>query len=214
VTGGARPVRRIVLQMMTTLDGRLDDPLAWVHDVADDQYRAIERFYATYDTVLVGRTTYEEMAAYWPGALDDEAGTETNRAMARRMRDCRKVVFSRSGDRPLTEWHNVEQLVVSGDDELARRLTALKAQPGADIHLSGGASFAQSVVALGLVDEFRFFVYPVASRGASWHSALPDGLGLRLLDATAFGNGVVGLRYAPREAESGARPAGFADLLT
>jgi dihydrofolate reductase len=84
-------VRKIVLQMMTTLNGRLDDPMAWVHRVSDDQYREIDRIYATFDTVLVGRTTYEEMAAYWPGALSDAAGTETNRAMARRMQAYRKL---------------------------------------------------------------------------------------------------------------------------
>ena len=71
-------MRKIVLQMMTTLNGRLDDPMAWLHGVRDDQYREIDRIYATYDTVLVGRTTYEEMAAYWPGALSERDGTETN----------------------------------------------------------------------------------------------------------------------------------------
>ncbi|WP_455854232.1 hypothetical protein [Ensifer canadensis] len=76
-------MRKIVLQMMTTLNGRLDDPLAWLSSVGDDQYRAIHRLYATYDTVLVGRVTYEEMASYWPGALSEDVGTETNRKMAR-----------------------------------------------------------------------------------------------------------------------------------
>ena len=52
-------MRKIVLQMMTTLNGRLDDPAAWVHDVVDDQYRAIDRIYSTYDTVLVGRSAPE-----------------------------------------------------------------------------------------------------------------------------------------------------------
>jgi hypothetical protein len=70
-------MRKIVLQMMTTLNGRLDDPMAWVHGVSDDQYREIDRIYASYDTVLVGRTTYEEMAAYWPGAFSTGEGTET-----------------------------------------------------------------------------------------------------------------------------------------
>jgi hypothetical protein len=32
--------------MMTTLNGRLDDPLAWVKSVGDDQYREIDRIYA------------------------------------------------------------------------------------------------------------------------------------------------------------------------
>lgn len=158
-------MRRIVLQMMTTLNGRLDDPIAWVHAVSDDQYRDIDRLYAGYDTVLVGRITYEEMAAYWPGALTDPEGTDANRSMARRMRDIQKCVFSRTGGRQLTQWENTEQVVADENAELVRRLHDLKAGPGGDIHLAGGASFAQTVLGLGLVDEYRFFLYPAVSPG-------------------------------------------------
>jgi dihydrofolate reductase len=207
-------VRKIVLQMMTTLNGRLDDPMAWVHGVSDDQYREIDRIYATFDTVLVGRTTYEEMAAYWPGALAEAAGTETNQAMARRMHRYRKLVFSRSGRQKPTEWNNTELVVVGSNDELAAYLANLKAQPGGDIHLSGGASFAQSVIGLDLVDEFHFFVYPIVSPGASWFSQLPAKRELKLLNASTYKNGVVRLHYVPRMLESKARPASFSDMLT
>ncbi len=207
-------MRKIVLQMMTTLDGRLDDPAAWVHGVSDDQYRAIGRIHAAFDTVLVGRTTYEEMAAYWPGALAEAAGTETNQGMARRMHGYRKLVFSRSGRQTLTEWNNTELVVIGSDDELASYLAELKTRPGGDIHLSGGASFARSVIGLDLVDEFRFFVYPTVSPGASWFSQLPDKRELELLGATAYENGVVQLHYAPSTTESKARPASFTEMLT
>lgn len=205
-------MRKIVLQMMTTLDGRLDDPMAWVSGVSDEQYRGIERIHAAFDTVLVGRTTYEEMAAYWPGALSE--GTETNRAMARRMNDYRKLVFSRSGRDQPTVWNNTELAVAATDDELARSLADLKAQPGGDIHLSGGASFAQSVIRLGMVDEFHFFVYPAVSRGATWFSAIPDKLELELLDAATYGNGVVHLHYAPYAPVARPVPTTFTDMLT
>lgn len=207
-------MRKIVFQMMTTLDGRLDDPMAWVHGVSDDQYRDIDRIYAGYDTVLVGRTTYEEMAAYWPGALSESEGTETNRSMARRMNDYRKLVFSRSGAGPLTEWNNNELVVTRDDAELARYLAELKARPGGGIQLSGGASFAQSVIGLGLVDEFHFFVYPISSPGARWFASLPDARELALVSATPYENGVVHLHYLPRTAEPRAAPATFTDLLT
>jgi dihydrofolate reductase len=207
-------VRKIVLQMMTTLNGRLDDPMAWVHGVSDDQYREIDRIHGTFDTVLVGRTTYEEMAAYWPGALAEGAGTETNQAMARRMHAYKKLVFSRSGRRQPTQWNNTELVVAGSDNELAKYLASLKAQPGGDIHLSGGASFAQSVIGLELVDEFHFFVYPVVSPGGSWFSQLPDKRELKLLGANTYENGVVRLHYVPRTTESKAQPASFSDLLT
>jgi dihydrofolate reductase len=205
-------MRKIVLQMMTTLDGRLDDPLAWVTGVGDDQYKAMDRLYAAYDTVLVGRTTYEEMAAYWPGALSD-GSNEANRSMARRMHDYRKLVFTRSGSHALTEWNNVEQVVARSDDELATYLVSLKKLPGRDIHLSGGASFATSVIGLGLVDELHLLVYPVVSRGTSWFSTLADRHDFKLLATSTFDNGVVRLHYAPL-ASAGARQAAFSDLIT
>ncbi|AHK30752.1 riboflavin biosynthesis protein RibD [Rhodococcus opacus PD630] len=206
-------MRKIVLQMMTTLNGRLDDPAAWVHDVVDDQYREIDRIYSSYDTVLVGRTTYEEMAAYWPRALAEHAGTETNQVMAERMSTYRKLVFSRSGDDPVTEWTNTDQVVVATDDELAAYLEDLKSRPGRDIHLSGGSSFARSVLALGLVDEFYFFVYPVVSPGVPWFSEISDQRDLRLVSTESYGNGVVEVHYVPRERADAPWPDSFTDML-
>lgn len=205
-------MRKLVFQMMTTLNGRLDDPIAWLHGVDDDQYQAIDRLYATYDTVLVGRTTFEEMAAYWPGALSE--GTETNRTMARRMNDYRKLVFSRSGRHAISRWNNAEQRVAATDRDLAGMIVGLKAEPGGDIHLSGGASFAQAVIALGLVDEFHFFVYPAVSAGAPWFAPLTEKRDFQLLGVKTFKNGVVGLSYAPLMRVEKQRPESFTELLT
>lgn len=207
-------MRKIVLQMMTTLNGRLDDPMAWVHGVSDDQYRDIDHLYAGYDTVLVGRTTYEEMAGYWPGALSETVGTETNRSMARRMHAYRKIVFTRSGGHKLSDWNNTEQVVVESDAALAKYLTELKAQPGADVHVSGGATLAQAVIALDLVDEFHFFVYPIVSPGVPWFAKLRDKRELKLLTSSSYESGVVRLSYAPRDPQNSRHRTSFSDLLT
>ena len=67
-------MRKVVFAMMTTLNGRLDDQLVWVDIIGDDLYTEIDRAYDSFDTVLVGRVTYEEMFAYWPGAETEEGG--------------------------------------------------------------------------------------------------------------------------------------------
>lgn len=206
-------MRNIVLQMMTTLDGRLDDPLAWMGTVGEDQYRAIDRLYAAYDTVLVGRNTYEEMVGYWPGALDDDENGETNRVMARRMHAYRKVVFSRSDRQAISPWHNVERAIVPDDAALLRYLTELKEQPGGDIHLSGGASLAQTVIGLGLVDHYHFFVYPVVSPGDAWFARLREKNELRLTGSERYDNGVVGLHYETIRGTKSVRPKTFSDLI-
>ena len=126
----------------------------------------------------------------------------------------RKLVFSRSGRHRLSGWNNVEPVVAATDDALAAFLAGLKSEPGGDIHLSGGASFAQTVIGLDLVDEFHFFVYPVVSPGASWFARLPDKRDLQLLGVKTYQSGVVGLHYLPRKLADKEKPASFSGLLT
>lgn len=189
-------MRKVVLAMMTTLNGRLDDPDAWVTGVSDDHYQEIDRGYAAFDTILVGRVTAEEMFEYWPGARNEEGAGEAQLAMAEKMHAYRKYVFTTDADLKL-EWHNAEPVVVSNDDAIRSFVEDLKAQPGGDIHLSGGATLAQTVVRLGLVDEFRFFVFPVYSPGATWYGRLEHQQNLELLSSTAFESGAVAMHCRP-----------------
>jgi dihydrofolate reductase len=189
-------LRKVVLAMMTTLNGRLDRPDAWVTGVSEDHYQEINRAYATFDTILVGRVTAEEMFEYWPGARGEEGASESHRGMAEKMHSYKKYVFTTDPDLRL-EWHNAEPVVVSSDDAIRLFVEDLKAQPGGDIHLSGGASLAQTLVRLGLVEEFRFFVFPVYSPGASWFGQLESQVTLELISSTAFESGAVAMYCKP-----------------
>jgi len=189
-------LRRVVMAMMTTLNGRLDDPGAWLTRVSEDHYREINRGYATFDTILVGRVTAAEMVEYWPTAGDDEGASESQKAMAEKMHSYRKLVFTTDPQLAL-DWHNAEPVVVSADDEIRSFVEDLKAEPGGDIHLSGGARLAQTLVRLGLVDEYRFFVFPVYSPGASWFDGLETQETLKLNSSTAFENGAVAMYCEP-----------------
>ncbi|UYM04788.1 dihydrofolate reductase family protein [Solicola gregarius] len=180
--------------MMTTLNGRLDDPDAWVTGVSDDHYWAIDRGYSTFDTILVGRRTYEEMAAFWPGAGDEPGASAPQQSMARRMSAYQKYVFSSADSRDLG-WTNTEGVRVRNDDDIRAFATDLTAQPGGDIHLSGGATLAQTFVRLGLVDEYRFFVYPVVSKGMCWYDQVDGADGLELRSAATYDDGVAALTY-------------------
>jgi dihydrofolate reductase len=74
----------------------------------------------------------------------------------------------------------------------------LKARSGGDIHLSGGAGLAQTIVRLGLVDQYHFVMHPVVSAGSAWFDEIEDQRGMELMSATAYSNGVVGLYYEPK----------------
>lgn len=191
---------RLVYQTMTTLNGRVDDPDAWVHVIGDDLYTEIDRVYATFDTVLVGRTTYEEMFAYWPGAEAEGDGSDITRRMAHKMNSYRKLVFSRAEEAEPLEWHNAERVVARCDEDIVRFVKNLKSQPGGDIHLAGGAQLSQTVIRLGLVDEYHFYVHPAVSPGATWSEKIEDTHELELISVTAYAGGVVGLYYRPKHA--------------
>ncbi|MGB3338309.1 MAG: dihydrofolate reductase family protein [Devosia sp.] len=207
-------MRNVVLGMMTTLNGRLDQPFEWVDGVGDDLYRQINDNAKSSDTLLVGRITYDEMVAYWPGALASGEGTESNRAMARHMHDTEKLVISRSGARALQPWHNSRQIVADSDGALVQVITDLKAREGGDIHLSGGAGLAQSMVRLGLVDMFNLFVFPTVSPGMAWFGDVADKRDMDLIRVQAFESGVVGLSYRVRGLTDLGAPVRFTELLT
>ena len=84
------------------------------------------------------------------------------------------------------------------DDELAAFVNDLKAEDGADIHLSGGARLAQTMIRLGLVDEYRLWVHPVISPGSTWFDQIDERRGVKLLSATEYSGGLVGLQYGPQ----------------
>jgi dihydrofolate reductase len=74
----------------------------------------------------------------------------------------------------------------------------LKAQPGNFLLAHGGARFAQSLAASGLIDEYRLVIHPVIlGQGQPLFSALRSPVDLRLVSTKAFGSGIVANVYQP-----------------
>jgi dihydrofolate reductase len=193
-------MRTLVLSMMTTLNGRLDDPGAWVDGVSDDQYEEIDRRFEDFDAIIIGSNTYREMLDYWPGALTAEQGfadstAEINQRMARKMNDYKKYVVTRHEGEDKLEWNNAERAVATNDEELVAFVETLKAAEGGKIHLAGGATLAQEFVRLDLIDEYRFLVYPLTSPGAAWFDTPRAVAGLEPVETHTYSNGVVALHY-------------------
>jgi dihydrofolate reductase len=126
---------------------------------------------------LMGRATYQEMAAYWPTSTGPYAAP---------MNDIPKVVFSRT----LSQASWPATRIARGD--LATEIAALKQEPGPDVIAWGGASFAAALVAQGLIDEYCLAIQPVAiGRGQALFAELPAALRLELIEASSFECGVI-----------------------
>jgi len=134
-------------------------------------------------THAMGRVTYNEMAAHWPLSTD---------AYAAPMNELPKVVFSKTLER--ADWS--DSRVAHGD--LAEEISALRREPGGEIIAWGGASFVQALSRLGLVDEYRLVINPIAlGNGLPLFKDLADPIELQLIDARTFANGAALHVYQP-----------------
>ena len=133
---------------------------------------------------LMGRVSYQEMGPVWQKSNDDYAAP---------MNDVPKVVFSKTLDK--ADWPT--STIARGD--LAGEINALKSQPGGELIVWGGASFAQAVTRAGLIDEYAIITRPIAYGGGKpLFNGLNDALSLRLLAATTYENGTQLHLYEPK----------------
>ena len=180
-------MRRVVLQMGVTLDGYVAGPggegdwgLPPEHpDVRAWKVASLDRV----GTHIMGRVTYEQMAAYWPDATGDYAAF---------MNKLPKVVFSAT--LPAAGWAGTR--IARGD--LATEIAALKAEPGGEIMAYGGAAFVQALSGHRLIDEYRLVILPVAlGAGLPLFKDLPRPLRLDLADSRSFSDGTIINVYQP-----------------
>ena len=180
-------MRQVTLQMGISLDGYLasdrQHPGVAVPEDAELVSWKLDRV-AKAGAHLMGRTTYLEMASYWP---------HSEHPYAAPMNDIPKIVFSRT----LREASWPTTRIASGD--LAGEITAIKDEPGPDVMVHGGASFAAALAAQRLIDEYCLVIQPAAvGSGQALFAKLPAALRLELIEAKSFECGVVVHIYRPR----------------
>jgi dihydrofolate reductase len=204
-------VRDLILKMSISLDGfvsDLDGRNTWMFG-ADQEAKAWSVEYVWNASLhIMGSRSFRDMAAWWPTSTDQFAPP---------MNQIPKAVFSRQGPAILRDLNTTtaldearavnaepqpgaaswaEPYVASGG--LVEEIAKLKAQEGKPIIAHGGVSFARSLVAQGLVDQFALIVAPVAlGKGLPLFSELAAPRPLELVSSKAFPGGAVAQIYRP-----------------
>jgi dihydrofolate reductase len=180
-------VGRLVVNSSMTVNGAFEAPSPdkWLVVDPDSSNVALEQLHVA-DALVLGRKTYEGLAAVWPTLADDP----TFGATAERLNSMPKYVASRSPRGPLG-W-NATLL----EGELADSVPAIKDRHGLLV-VSGAGELAHALIGLGLVEEYWFWVSPYL-----WASGprIFDGVGpvrLELIGSTTFPSGVLRLAYRP-----------------
>ena len=162
--------------MAVSLDGFIAGPNGEIDWIVPDPTVDFTSLYASVDTVLLGRRTYE--LTLQPGAPPWPA-------------DWRIYVCSRTLD--AATWNN-SRIVRDATDEVAR----LRREPGKDVYIFGSADLSASLMPAGLIDEYRIAVAPVVlGAGNPLFKPAAAGTRLRLTDSRPLKAGGVILRWAP-----------------
>jgi dihydrofolate reductase len=181
-------MRRVVLQMGVTLDGYVAGPGGEGDWGLPDERPDVRAWKVAslhqVGTHIMGRVTFEQMAGHWPNATGDYAEF---------MNNLPKVVFSKT--LPAAEWAGSR--IARGD--LAEEIAALRSEPGDHVIMAhGGAAFVQALSRLGLIDEYRLVILPVAlGDGLPLFKDLARPLRVDLAEARSFPDGTVIHVYQP-----------------
>ena len=173
-------MRRVLYRVAASLDGFIAGPNGEIDWIVPDPAVDFASLYASVDTVLLGRRTYE--LTLQPGAPHWPTGW-------------RIYVCSRT----LDATQHPDVTVVSGNVDAT--VAALRAESGRNIWLFGGGSLFASLLAADLVDDIELAIMPVllgdgvplAARGAPRSQ-------LALTRSNASPSGVVTLHYEVQHA--------------
>jgi dihydrofolate reductase len=188
-------MRKLIVSVNITLDGFMAGPNCeldwhfnrWTTEMADAQCEQLSRA----GTILLGRVTYNAMAAYWSAAKSNLCFPRGDLAFADLMNSRQKVVFSRTIKE--LNWENSVQL--SGN--LGSEIYKLKKLDGNDIIIYGSSKLIGGLMRLGIIDEYILWIHPVMlGTGKPLFSKTKDITNMRLSNVQQFNSGVILLHYS------------------
>ena len=181
---------RVTIHMAASLDGfiaRKDGSVDWLEtsdefaggDTLDPGF--VEAFLKTIDCYVMGSRTYETAVDFEAKGLGWAYGDKPTFVLT--SRELRKV-------RDTVEFYSGE-LALLVDERLKPNFRS--------IWFVGGGAVSGECLRLGLADEVRYSIMPILiGDGISFFDRLDKDVALHLMEAKAYGSGMVALRYEVR----------------
>ena len=197
-------MRKVVVMMNMTMDGVAEFPEYLEDPNAPWEDPLYEPRFDSFDTLLLGRRTYEKWSEFWPQQVDSPTSGPWEKRFSKFVNGLEKVVFSRSLAK--AEWPR-SRIV---RDDPAAEIARIRQLPGKDLALCGGPRLLQTFLEEDLVDEICLRMFPsLVGSGKPLFRVRTDSLhdedliplsavGRRdfsLVEASPHGEGLVFLHY-------------------
>lgn len=184
-------MRKLIVFCHLSLDGIAAVPsggLDWIAYHKDLEEWAGSIVKST-DTAIYGRVTYELMK-FWQTVPSNPDATPYELEHAHWIEGVEKIVFSKSNMVP--DWNNTRVISENAKEEIF----TLKQKPGKNITIFGSPTLANSLIKLGLVDEYHLSISPIVlGDGKFLFKEVKDAIQLTLIEERTFKSGAVTLHY-------------------
>ena len=186
-------MRNLIFFMHTSLDGFVAGPkgeMNWIK-IDEEMFDFVGTMTDNSDTALYGRVTYEMMQSYWPKASELPNASKHDKEHSAWYNKVNKVVLSKTMNE-----NGLENTTVIGD-HLVENIQRIKGQEGKNILIFGSPRASQSLLGLGLIDEFWLFINPILlGKGMPLFNGITETTNLKLIESKTFASGVIALHYS------------------
>jgi dihydrofolate reductase len=186
-------MRNLIFFMHTSLDGfvaGLNGEMDWIK-LDDELFDFVATMTENADTALYGRVTYQMMESYWPKAGEKPNASKHDIEHSKWYNKVSKVVLSKT----MNETGLFNTKVIG--DQLKDNIDKIKKQEGKNILIFGSPSASNSLLSLGLIDEFWLFVNPILlGKGKPLFKDINESIKLKLVETKTFPCGVIALHYS------------------
>ncbi len=186
---------KIIASVSSTFDGILSGPkgdennmVSWALPGIQDSAADNMAMFQQADAILMGRTTYEGFAGFWPFQEGDFADA---------MNKTKKYIASHKGELKGVSWGDYADSIELLDGDVEKQVAELKKKIKGDIIIPASSKLVQSLINAGLLDEFHTILHPVIlGSGVRYLEGIDGRHDMKLIDSKVYStSGSILLKY-------------------
>lgn len=197
-------MRKIITTTFITLDGVMQAPGGATEDTTggfayggwqisfpqDEEINSIlGGFFGIPFELLLGKTTYDIFAGFWPTAT-------TDLEVAGPFNSTKKYVVSHETFNP--EWNNSVCITNNEHGDVVEQIKKLKEDDGPDLWVWGSGNLIQTLLKECLVDRMHLWIHPITlGTGKKLFANGTQAEGFKLVDSKIGENGIIFATYEP-----------------